>query len=237
MVERTSTKQQKKKKKSHKHQRRERRFRPQQTHTSVVSAAAGMLGAIALGAGVYAEWISDPAHSFAPYVVTAGAVVLGAALWFGDRGMVPVRVGDAGIAVEKGNELVRLAWCDIQRIHVERGQLIAQGDELSLNIPLGAQPLAVSWILAEAARRMPDVVDVKGSVVDDLPEPKEGDGEPRVIDSAQVAGRQCASSGEVIAFERDARLCPSCGQVYHKAHVPKKCVTCGADVGESARSV
>lgn len=235
MVERISTK--RKKKKSQKRQRRERRFAPQQTYTSILSAIGGMLGAIALGAGVYAEWISDPAHKFAPYVVTGGAVALGAALWFGDRGALPVRVGDAGIAIEKGNELVRLGWCDIKRLYVEHRQLVAKGEDLTLSVPIGAQPLAVAWILAECARRVPDIVDVKGSVTDDLPEPKEGDGEPLVIDSAQVAGKHCASSGEVIAFERDARLCPTCGQVYHKAHVPKKCVTCGAAVGESAISV
>jgi hypothetical protein len=235
VVERTSTK--KKKKRTQKRHRRERRFAPQQTYTSILSAVGGMLGAIALGAGVYAEWISDPAHKFAPFVVTGGAVVLGAALWFGDRGALPVRVGDAGIAIEKGTDVLRLAWCDVKRLYVERGQLVAKGDRLTFSIPIGAQPVAVSWILAEAARRVPDVVDVKGSVADDLPEPKEGDGEPLVIDSLQLAGHHCASSGEVIAFERDARLCPTCGQVYHKAHVPKKCVTCGATVGESAISV
>jgi len=74
------------------------------------------------------------------------------------------------------------------------------------------------------------VMDVKRSVVKELPEPKERDGELLTIDSLQVAGRHCAATDKPIAFERDARLCPNCAQVYHKDHVPKKCVTCNADL-------
>ena len=216
-----------KKKKTTKRERKERRFEPQQTHTSWAAVAAGALGAAGLGAGVYAQWISDPAHTYAPYIVTSGALVLAGALWFGDSGAVPVRVGDAGIAIEKGKELVRLPWCDIERVSVDKGQLVVRGEDLTLTIPLGAHRAAVAWVLSEGVRRVPEVMDVKGSVVDTLPKPAEGDGEVLTIDAIQVAGRECAASGETIAFERDARLCPTCGQVYHKEHVPKRCVTCG----------
>ena len=37
------------------------------------------------------------------------------------------------------------------------------------------------------------------------------------------------------AFERDARLCPNCGEVYLKDQVPKKCLTCQAELGTRAR--
>ncbi len=224
-----STKSTKKsKKKATKRERKERRFQPKQTHTSVLAVAGGMVGALVLGAGVYDQWINETPHTYARWIVTAGVVVLGAALWFGDMGAHPVRVGEAGIAVEKGDELVRLAWCDIERVSIDRGQLIAKGVEgLTLTIPLSAHPAAAAWILAEGTRRIPRKMDVKGSAVDTLPKPSDSDGEVLVIEDLQFAGRQCAASDMTISFERDARLCPNCGQVYHKDHVPKKCVTCG----------
>jgi hypothetical protein len=145
-------------------------------------------------------------------------------------GASPVRVGDAGIAIEKGSEVVRLIWCDIERIFVERGNLVARGDDVTLTIPVSAHPVAVAWILSEGVRRVPESMDVKQSELQKLPSPQDKDGEVLVIDALQVAGRQCASSKKTISFERDARLCPNCGQVYHKDHVPKSCITCGSSM-------
>ncbi|HEX6765699.1 MAG TPA: hypothetical protein VF103_09485, partial [Polyangiaceae bacterium] len=76
--------------------------------------------------------------------------------------------------------------------------------------------------------------DVKRNAVAGLPEPSENDGEVLTMEPLQVAGRHCASSGRPISFERDARLCPQCCQVYLKDEVPKKCVTCEAELGEKA---
>jgi hypothetical protein len=75
---------------------------------------------------------------------------------------------------------------------------------------------------------------VKRDAVDGLPTPRDDDGELLVVESLQVAGRECAASGKTIAFERDARLCPQCCQVYLKDRVPKKCLTCDAELGERA---
>jgi primosomal protein N' len=49
----------------------------------------------------------------------------------------------------------------------------------------------------------------------------------------QVAGRRCAKCDAVITFEVDARLCAQCGQVYHREHVPDRCVTCDAELKSS----
>jgi hypothetical protein len=75
---------------------------------------------------------------------------------------------------------------------------------------------------------------VKRDAVEGLPAPRDDDGELLSVEGAQVAGRTCAASGKTIAFERDARLCPQCTQVYLKDKVPKKCLTCGAELGERA---
>ena len=217
--------------------RKERRFLPEPTYASRASIAGGMLGALVLGAGVYSQWLSDTPRAIAPVLFGVGAVGLGAALWFGDAGALPVRVGDAGLAIEKGNELLRLAWCDLERVSSERGELVAKGKELTLRIPVAAHRAAVAWILSEGTKRVPKIMDVKRQSLAQLPEPKESDGESVAIEGLQVAGRHCAASGKPVSFERDARSCPNCGQVYLKSEVPPTCVTCGAALGSKAVEV
>jgi hypothetical protein len=214
--------------------RKERRFEPEPTYASRASIAGGMLGAVVLGAGVYSQWLSDNPRAIAPYLFGVGAIGLGTALWFGDAGALPVRVGDAGIAIEKGNELVRLAWCDLERVFSERGQLVAKGKDVALRIPVAAHRAAVAWILSEGTQRVPKVMDVKRQSLAGLPDPKESDGAFVVIDGLQIAGRKCAASGRPVSFERDARLCANCGQVYLNDQVPPKCVTCDAPLGSKA---
>src|SRR3970040_1561119 len=106
----------KKKSGNKKRERKERRFVPEQIYASKPSVIGGMAGALALGAGVFGQWFSETPPAYAPYLFASGALALGAALWFGDAGAVPIRVGDAGIAAERGNEMTRLAWCDLERI-------------------------------------------------------------------------------------------------------------------------
>jgi hypothetical protein len=214
--------------------RKERRFVPEPTYASRASIAGGMLGALALGAGAYSQWISENPRAVAPYLFGAGAVALGAALWFGDAGALPLRVGDAGLGIEKGTELARLAWCDMQRVFTERGELVAQGKELTLRIPIAAHRTAVAWVLSEGTKRVPAAMDAKRASLVGLPEIKDSDGEFVVIEGLQIAGRHCAATGKPISFERDARLCPICGQVYLKDQVPKQCVTCDHELGAKA---
>jgi hypothetical protein len=52
------------------------------------------------------------------------------------------------------------------------------------------------------------------------------------LGDVQVVGKRCAASGKIIAFEPDARVCPQCERVYHKAHLPKACA-CGATLGSA----
>ncbi len=223
-----------KKKKKAKRERKERRFSPEQTYSSSTAVGVGMLGALATGAGVWGQWISDVPHDYAPFLFGGGAVVLGAALWFGDAGAVPVRIGDAGIALERGTELTRIAWCELQTIEISGKQLIAKSKSATFSIPIAAHPKAVAWILAEGTRRVPEAMNVKQSELSGLPKPQDLDGELVLLEGVQVAGKECAVTHKAIAFERDARLCPNCSQIYSKDNVPKKCVTCQKDLGASA---
>lgn len=216
-------------------ERRERRFLPDPTRTSVPAFVAALVGGLVLGAGVYGQWVREVPFEIAPYLVGVGGLLAVAALWLGDAGLVPVRVGDAGVALERRHEVVRVAWCDMKRVRVEGRQLTIDATSGGpVTIPIAAHPLAVSWIVSESARRVPEVVDVPRSLAEQLPAPGERDGEVLPVGEVQVAGRHCASSDKPISFERDARLCPNCAQVYHKDHVPKSCVTCGSEIAGRA---
>jgi hypothetical protein len=227
----------KKAKKKRKRQRKERRFSGETAQASRIAVVAGIAGGLALGAGVYAQWVSELPHEHAPFILAGGAFTLGAALVFGDAKIPTVRIGDPGIAFERGNELVRVPWCDIDRVYVEGSRLFIKSRLGPLSLPISPMRTAVAWILAEGTRRVPDVMDVRRETLSDLPEPKDSDGETVTIESLQVAGRQCKKTGKTIAFERDARLCPRCAQVYHHSGVPKQCVTCKGDLGERALEI
>lgn len=220
-----------------KRERKERRFSPEETYASRVTVYAGMLGALGLGAGVYAQWLREEPLAYGPYLVGAGAIVFAGSLWKGAAEVGHVRVGDAGVALERGSDVVRVLWCDIERASIENGQLLVRGKEASLSFPVDAHPKASAWFVSEGGRRVPDVIAVSRNEIERLPETKEFDGELVTVEELQVAGRHCRASGKPISFERDARLCPQCGESYLKDQVPKKCQTCQAELGARAREV
>jgi len=226
-----------KKKKKAARARTERRFLPEATHTSWLAAGLGMAGSLALGAGVWGQWMTEAPPKFAPYLVTVGVAGLGSGLWLGSASTFPVRVGDAGIAIERGSEITRVLWCDIESLQIERGNLLAKTAALTLSIPVGAHPKAIAFIVAEAERRLPKILKGDEAARKALPAVTDPDSEEAPIMGDQVAGRRCAVTNKIISFERDARLCPNCAQVYNKDNVPQKCVTCDADLaGRTAQA-
>jgi hypothetical protein len=214
-------------------ERKERRFLPEETRTTWVWLVTAWVGAAAIGAGVWGRWISDPPHDFAVYLLLAGAVATVAAIRY-VGGTYPVRVGDAGVALERGSELTRLLWCDIERVRADAEQLVLEGKERSLTIPLDIHRRAVANILSEGTRRLPDIMDVKESILIGLPKPDPKAGQSLPVTDVQAAGRHCAASGKAIAFEKDARVCQNCGQIYHHQHVPETCTTCEHKLGSRA---
>jgi hypothetical protein len=223
----------KKKRKAPK-ERVERRFVPEATHTSRMAAGLGMLGSLVLGAGVYGQWVKETPVSYASALVTLGAVGLGGGLWLGSASTFPVRVGDAGVAIERGSEMNRILWCEMTEIRLDKGDLVVKAESISLAIPVGAHPRAAAYIIAEAERRLPKVVKVDEAGKRTIPLATQPGGEEVPVTGDQVAGRRCAATNKIISFERDARLCSNCAQVYYKDNVPKQCLTCGAEVAGRA---
>jgi hypothetical protein len=217
--------------------RRERRFEPRSTAQPGLVYALGALGAAAMGAGAWEQFgplLSDAGTEplkFAPYVLTAGALLAGIGIWIGTSGEPVLRVGDNGIAVEKGG-VKRMPWYAIERIEWRDETVRVTGKDeaggaMQVSASLRGHPQAAAWIVKEARARVPAVVDVPDDTT--LPEARADAGDELPLEPPQVVGRHCASSGKVISYEPDARVCPRCERVYHKAHAPETC-PCGGEL-------
>jgi hypothetical protein len=218
-------------------ERRERRFEPLATTKPWIAYAIGAAGALAMGAGTWGQFSQslggatvEPLAA-SPYILAAGALLVGVAIWLGTSGEPALRVGDAGIGVERGT-IRRMPWYAVERIEWRNEIVRVTGKDdagvvATFTAKLKSQPQAASWIVKEARDRIPEQVDVPADAT--LPEPSAHAGTSLPLDPPQVVGRHCAASGQVISFEPDARLCPRCERVYHKAHVPDSCA-CGASL-------
>jgi hypothetical protein len=209
--------------------RRERRFATSTTYMAPWVAAVGMLGALTLGAGVFGLWILDPPLDWASYLVAAGGLGLGASLWFGPR-ETAVAVGDGGVAVEDGREVIRVPWHALTALTVQGDSVVARSARGVARFSLGANRLAAAWAFKECAERTPGALDVPQALAQKLPRPEDGDGVLGDVVDDQVAGRTCKASDTPIHLEEEARLCARCGQVYHVEHVPERCVTCDVEL-------
>jgi hypothetical protein len=216
-------------------ERRERRFQPRPSVGPWVAASIGAVGAVLMGGGTWEQFGSyftdggpGPLKA-APYILVAGSVFVAVAIWIGTTGEAFLRVGDAGVGLEKG-AVRRLPWYAIERIEW-RGEAVRVigkdefGAPATVVASLATHPQAAAWIVREARERVPSVVDVPLDTT--LPEPSATAGETVVLEPPQVVGKHCAASGTAIAYEPDARVCPRCERVYHMAHVPDTC-ECGA---------
>jgi hypothetical protein len=219
--------------------RRERRFEPAASARPGLVYSLGAIGAAAMGAGAWEQFgplFSDAAPEplkAGPYVLTAGAALAGVAIWMGTSGEPFLRVGDGGIAIEKGG-LRRMPWFAVERIEWRDETLRVSGKDdagVAMNVTASqrSHPQAAAWIVKEARARIPAVVQAPQDTT--LPEASPDAGESLPLDPPQVVGRHCAASGKVISYEPDARLCPRCERVYHKAHVPETC-ECGASLSD-----
>jgi hypothetical protein len=166
----------------------------------------------------------------AQWVLIGGAIVTGATLWFASSSDPVVRVGDGGVAVEKDG-VRRIPWHAIEAIAWDgsAGVLTVRGVDdtgasASFALRRATQGAALGRLLKEASRRIGATVSIPS--LDSLGALPSSEGERVELDAVQVVGKRCAASGTVIAYEPDARVCPQCERVYHKAHTPAACA-CG----------
>jgi hypothetical protein len=145
---------------------------------------------------------------------------------FGQGAARPVRVGDGGVAEERDEgSIERVGWCEVTRLLVTDAAVTVQGTGVTISIPRNIHGLAAARVVREARERIPKKVDTDANV-----EPPAGAADPakQPLDPPQIAGEACKASHKIISFEKDARLCGKCGELYHKSGVPERCLTCDA---------
>jgi hypothetical protein len=212
-------------------QLKERRFEAEPGARANFQALIGGLGVTALGAGTYATWVHDVPMDVGPYLFGVGIIGVIIATLMGSSDGLPIRVGDAGVAVERGgSQPERIHWYEIDSVGLEGSDRIVVEGALGKRIvaPLAHHAAAAGWILKEATARIPKRVKVPVEQTPTILKGTDEHGKTLVIEKMQLAGRRCKASNVVISFERDARSCKRCGEVYEKKHVPEKCLTCEA---------
>jgi hypothetical protein len=197
------------------------------------SIGAGLL----LGTGCYATWLQDPAPEYGNFLLLGGLVVGAVFAFRVTSAAMAVLVGDAGVAIERGGEVSRLLWSELQSVRYEAGHLVLVGAQTTLRLPSQSHTRAIRAVLAEAAERLPKVLDVPAKLADELPKVSGEHPKPEPVAALQIAGKRCQVTNQILTFERDARLCPVCTSVYHREHVPAVCVTCEHPLGKAAVSV
>ncbi|MCL2723665.1 MAG: hypothetical protein FWD69_04425 [Polyangiaceae bacterium] len=223
--------------------RRDRRFTPQSAQSPWIARIAGALGAVSLGAGtwgyVYGHVFEgdEKLKAVPQYLIAGGAVLMAVAIWFRTSSDPPLRVGDPGIGIERG-ELRRMPWWGVDTITWESGSLALgitgkdeSGAPFTFKVPLKSHPDAVAHIVAEAEARIPAHVDIPEEVRKNLPQASPLAGTKIDLEPLQIVGKRCAATGKTISYEPDGRVCSNCERVYFKKAVPKKC-KCGASLAD-----
>jgi hypothetical protein len=218
-------------------ERKERQFEPAAMTSAWNVYIVGGVGAALMGAGAWGQFsglfvdgVTEP-NRFAPYILAAGAALVGVAIWIGTSGEPALRVGDGGLAVAKSS-VRRMPWYAIDRIEWADDAIRVTGKDeagadMTVTATLKTQPQAAAWIVKEARERIPAVVaELESST---LPDPLASAGAVLALEPPQVVGRRCADTGKIIAYEPDARVCVRCERVFHRSSVPETC-PCGASL-------
>lgn len=230
-----------KKKSTKPRERTERRFVPRSTASPTVVYLVGAVGALVLGAGVFEQFgnairkIEVEPVEWAPWLLAAGAVIVGVAIWIGTSTEAAVRVGIAGIAEER-NPMRRMPWWNVEDVSGTPDAILVRGKDehgapMSVRFTRRATPGALAWVVREAKERAPEQFELSEEVVEQIGKASKHAGEIVPCPPLQVVGKRCADSDKIISYEPDARVCPRCERIYHKDHVPKTCV-CGASLAD-----
>jgi hypothetical protein len=186
----------------------------------------GLVGSAALGAGVFGLWIADAPLPGARALGWIGLGAVVASVLVTPARSPSVRVGPVGVTVGEAGDEQRVAWCDVQSVRIREGRLEIAREGGSLSVPLRSHAAAAARIVAEAALRIGDRVDISPADHERLPKLRDDDATLVPVPTLQLAGRRCLQSGNPITFESDARPCDNCGALYHRSHAPSECQSC-----------
>lgn len=207
--------------------RMERRFVPGRSVAAMLTLGVSILAGLALGVGAYGIWGMTPSMNAASYILGAGAIALVGVLLWGDMDGTIVRVGDGGVAWERGGKLQhRVAWYEMTEVNLTDGVIRLQTEVRPWLLPVASNPSAAAYVMEQANKRIGSRVRANSSELKELLGRKRDNGQLVNVEASQSTGLRCASSNAAITFEQDARRCRHCGQLYHREHLPERCVSC-----------
>ncbi len=208
----------------------ELRFEPKTTARDLGSVLLMSFGALALGAGIYAQffWHAEPAPSYAPLLLVAGLGLLVGYGFYGVGGAEPLVVGELGIGLEQHGRVTRLSWYQIAQVKLAHEALVVESGGKPLSLPLRTYPSGVRRVLRELHKRLPERIALDDAALATLAEPGPDPGERQPADPPQVTELFCRATHRALSMERDVRMCARCCVLYHRSGVPARCLECGA---------
>ena len=214
----------------------EHRFLPE-GRLSPLAWVIAIAGCVVMGFGIYGIWFASYAVRSAPWFMLGGIVTIVVALIVARLQRRVVHVGDAGIALLQRGENVRIPWWQIEAVALSGKKLRITGAEHTIVLPYSEHGQAAAWILREADRRIPERVNKPDKKPKLLPKRDRKAGKKVPPRDVVAEGARCSFSDEPIEEKSTALLCPSCGALFHRKHVPEKCTQCGRRLGDRATQV
>jgi hypothetical protein len=210
------------------------RFEPKPTAKAIAAVVLLSLGGLALGVGVYGQWLRGAEVAplgYAPALLVGGLLMLGGYALLARAAPPVLQVGDVGLSVEPGTGAERrIAWYDITAIRLGPAALRVEAKKESLLLPLAEHAAAARRVVAEAGERIPKRLELRSADRARLGEADPSEGQSVAVEAPQVAGLSCRASGKPLTFEHDVRLCARCFAAYDQASVPLRCLGCDAEL-------
>jgi hypothetical protein len=203
------------------------RYEPAASGGAYVGAVVMSLGGLALGAGVYAQFLIAQGswHDNARWLLAAGAALVLMYILLDGKKPGALRVGDLGVGFEEDGKTARTAWWEISRVLLRDRALRLEAKPRPIVVPLDLHGNAAARIAGEASARIPKRVELEDDDIAGLGKPSGG--EKVTAEPPQVTDGRCRASDEPLTFEKDVRMCGRCGVLYHRSGAPRRCVECG----------
>ncbi len=203
---------------------RERRFSASFEPIPKPVFALAALSAAAVGAGFYDKFLTGVQHDEGIWLILLGLFGVGAAAWRLGLGAPDLLLGDAGIAVDRADEVERIPWFELKSVTRSGDSLHLVGDSRRITLPITAHRVGVAQLLSELRSRPITLTERLPELSGPIPDCPVLLAQP--VRGLQITGRRCAASHLPIRLERDARLCPRCAQLYLVGELPVNCTTC-----------
>lgn len=207
---------------------RELRFEPEGSSRELIAVILLSLGALATGAGIYAQWFwrAETPPAYAPLLLGGGILLCIIYAFYSPDELSPLVVGELGVGFETKGRVTRTAWYQVERLSFAHGALVLKTAGKPIQVPLKEHPDAASLIVAEAQERIPKRVELDESDIERIGPPSDQAGIQQEAEPPQVTDLTCRATEQPLTIEKDVRMCARCCALYHRKGIPRRCEEC-----------